>query len=529
MLLLAAWVQAVCASIVYPIDKAALVPCGQNKGSWLCRPSPKLSTEAEQYIQTLHIQDPSFYDAFTEEEIFRWFKPIPAVKIPFYIWEKPSLSQDVLQNVPSFLQDMYATFVQDLKTSGWRTEDKSGAVLHFVAIPWFPWVVPGTHWDREVRGQYVVEVNRTARLNSSCCLQIMNSEEYRRFNGSNFLFVTSHFLPEAGAIHRAQDFFDLVVNGANPSAFSITRAGRFMGTAPALHYGAAADARICMVTTHYSSSEALRSLPGWPLGVRESYRYPLGQWAQMQQNRHNNIFFLGLADYRFQYAERLEMLARWSETCNNTIIARVGEGPTELKPCSKESLCKCVLPERLHGGQIFEKSIMDSLFSLHLRGDDFYSARIVDIIASGSVPVVIDKRMHSFGMSGQCHAPWKRMAIYVDREKFMRNPMEAIAREIAKKSHHELEQMVRLLFFYRLIMIHGMAVESRVVESRLTQFVTDCVTEEILQEMNLTKADKLCHFEETTARAAFLSTGDADDNEPPWRASFLRFQEFVKP
>lgn len=509
--------------IQYPINASLLVPCGGNKAFGLCRPPLNWSQGILDYISELDITDPYFYDAFEESEIYNWFRPRRKKSIvPFYIWENEDLSRDVTTDTPAFLQDLYSTFLQDMRVSSWRTYDASEAAVHFVAIPWSPWVVQGSRWEPRHIDEYLEK--------------IITSDEFLRYNGTNFFYVTSGWQKELVLGQAGRDFFNAVQNNESFSMNKIpidVSALRLMG---GLHYGSFPVLRTCTITTHYSTTEQLRSQRKWPGGSIESYRYPLGHYAQMLQKRKHKFFFVGQADHRPAYAERRKLFSsKIPFICSEGVIIRTSGGPEELEECEKDFLCQCQMPKGWRG-DASAQMLLDSLFAFHIKGDDYYSARIVDIISSGSIPIVVDKALYGMSISGQCHAPWREMAIYLNLDAYNANPESAIHQAINSLTHQDIEKMVRLLYYYRPRSVNGNSAQNLVGEDRVSQYIYECVPETILQQIvvhtgrssggdRLSKLDIACDFENFITKQALPLLNDEDEHPAAWDCLFLRPHE----
>eukprot|EP01053_Blabericola_migrator_P006060 Blabericola_migrator_1__6059@NODE_3057_length_2072_cov_479_059850_g162_i2_p1_GENE_NODE_3057_length_2072_cov_479_059850_g162_i2NODE_3057_length_2072_cov_479_059850_g162_i2_p1_ORF_typecomplete_len251_score32_70Exostosin/PF03016_15/1_1e08_NODE_3057_length_2072_cov_479_059850_g162_i2141893 len=250
----------------------------------------------------------------------------------------------------------------------------------------------------------------------------------------------------------------------------------------------------------------------------------------MIQNRKIKWAFVGQADWRDAYTERRQLLIHnISDMCRpdeGHIFSRHGEGDEILPPCPSRlypdgnipSMCQCQYPAG-PGTLSFDTILTDSIYAFHIRGDNFYSARIADILGAGAIPVVVDHTM-LLGMSGQCHVPVKDIAIWVPHDEWMQNPAQATLKAVLQKSHSDMEKMLRLLQYYRSLLLHGLYGNNRIVEDRLRHMVLRCLSEDLLNQLNATKADMTCDFEDVDLLPAFPTIGDIDDVDSPMAALF---------
>eukprot|EP01053_Blabericola_migrator_P008753 Blabericola_migrator_1__8752@NODE_460_length_8295_cov_270_146208_g162_i1_p4_GENE_NODE_460_length_8295_cov_270_146208_g162_i1NODE_460_length_8295_cov_270_146208_g162_i1_p4_ORF_typecomplete_len356_score29_62Exostosin/PF03016_15/6_3e07MogR_DNAbind/PF12181_8/0_41_NODE_460_length_8295_cov_270_146208_g162_i168917958 len=347
----------------------------------------------------------------------------------------------------------------------------------------------------------------------------MDTEEYIKTNGTNFFFITSSYLPTFYNLQTSNIYFKTISGRQRPA-----KVNELSNLVTPMHYGNFPSVTPCAMLTHYTAFDGSRALQSWPNGLLESYKYPLGRWQQMKENRHVKWVFNGQIDGRWAYDDRRQFLIHNIKPfCDDgAVISRIGEGPEYLTICpsrllpdgSLPPMCRCY-DETRHRAIKFEDVLMQSLFAFHIKGDDYYSARLPDILGAGAVPVVVDHTM-LLGLSGQCHIPLKHMFIYVPIEEWMDDPVAAAHRAVGNKSHNEMEKLVRLLEYYRGAQLSGIYGNNRVVEDRLSHMITRCISEDVLRQLEFTKSDMTCDFEDDGNSQAFPRTGDADDVQPPW-------------
>lgn len=493
-------VHIVAAPLNYPIDPGKLIPCQDGNRPWLCRLQVEYSRDTLNYISTLHITDPYFYDAFEESEIYQYFRPVRESQPPsFYLWEEESL-RDVFLDSPNYFQDVYLTLMQDLKTSQWRTFNRSEAVLHYVAYPYDPLYPPG--WSRS-------KIEHASEITEAFAERVLSSEVYRRYNGSNFFYAVSSWSPERDALWYSDDVFARIELGKELK--NVSAATRLFLGSTGMHHISVPVPRVCTVITHYSAPPESLNLGQWPMGPLESYKYPLGHYAQMLRERPHFSFFAGQIDRRSACAARRALLRRRVRFCERkAVIVQSGKGRDILRECTLNDTCGCVKPRSWSGTSHLREIEMKSRFGFHLRGDDWSSARIAEIIALGMIPIVVGKEMFTWSMAGQCSAPWRKMAIYVDEDAFIRDPAAAVFQAVDSLSHQDYEKMLRLLYYYRPSVVHGSVIAS-VAQERMKQIAHDCVPESTLQELGYTKLWPLCPFEELTPRVSLPSLFDVED------------------
>eukprot|EP01053_Blabericola_migrator_P003025 Blabericola_migrator_1__3024@NODE_187_length_11743_cov_250_942275_g162_i0_p2_GENE_NODE_187_length_11743_cov_250_942275_g162_i0NODE_187_length_11743_cov_250_942275_g162_i0_p2_ORF_typecomplete_len520_score65_79Exostosin/PF03016_15/1_1e06_NODE_187_length_11743_cov_250_942275_g162_i050726631 len=495
--------------IVYPIVIESLHKCSV---STLCRPQRRYDNEELDYIKQLKITDLAFYDVFSKAEIFMWFKPVKKRKhVPFYIWNGATNMKETAFNTPVWFMDLWASFYNDALQSSWRTMNSTAAVLHYYAGPLRP---------KEADLLVKVVAERSYEL------EVVRSEEFVTANGSNFFLVPSTWQVLGSATRVSQHFFDAIAKSEKPD---LERVNRFRNVVPSLHYGLFPFVTPCATLTHYTAFDASRALRFWPHGLLESYKYPLGRWQQMLQNRKIKWLFNGQIDYRPAYDDRRLLLKRnVTSLCDDGgIISRIDEGPESIPECSAHrlvngrapSLCQCFERHRIRTIG-FEDTLLHTLFAFHIRGDDYYSSRIADILGAGAVPLIVDYTM-MLGMSGQCHSPVKDMAVWIPRDEWVKDPAKAAMDAVNRKSHNDMEKLVRLLEYYRDSLLSGVYGDNRVIEDRLSHMALRCLNEDLLATMGFTKADMTCDFEDGANTPTFRSTGDLDDAEVPWGDTIL--------
>eukprot|EP01053_Blabericola_migrator_P005783 Blabericola_migrator_1__5782@NODE_292_length_10275_cov_168_705525_g240_i0_p2_GENE_NODE_292_length_10275_cov_168_705525_g240_i0NODE_292_length_10275_cov_168_705525_g240_i0_p2_ORF_typecomplete_len514_score73_16Exostosin/PF03016_15/0_00011_NODE_292_length_10275_cov_168_705525_g240_i025994140 len=493
----------------YPIPIESLTKC-DKPSSYLCRPKRHYDRDELQYIEKLHIRDPMFYDVFTKAELFKWFKPQGRKPIPFYIWYGANRIQETALQSPSYFMDVWASFYNDALQSPWRVPISDKAVIQFFTGPIYA-------KEADLVRPKLSHVKEYAE-------EVFETDAFHVANGSNFFYIASSYWPVYRSSQDSISFFRWVRWNLKPS-WALRNRDPFVDLITPFHYGSFPTLSSCFILTNYSPLEASRSLTAWPNGVLESYQYPLGRWQQMLNNRKLRWIFNGQIDKRPAYNDRRQLLLHDVSTlCTlGAVISRKGHGPEPLPSCPEQHTItgdpptKCQCAE--YRQTALEETLLAGLFDFHIRGDDFYSARIADILGMGGVPIVVDHNM-TLGTTGQCHVPVKDIAIWIDYKDWMKDPVKATLKALYQKSHKEMEKLVRLLEYYRGSLIGGIYGDTRVVEDRLSHMVLRCLSEDVLQRMNFSKSDMVCDFEDSMNTHAWVSVSDVDD-EPPWQRTFL--------
>eukprot|EP01053_Blabericola_migrator_P003026 Blabericola_migrator_1__3025@NODE_187_length_11743_cov_250_942275_g162_i0_p5_GENE_NODE_187_length_11743_cov_250_942275_g162_i0NODE_187_length_11743_cov_250_942275_g162_i0_p5_ORF_typecomplete_len512_score64_89Exostosin/PF03016_15/4_4e10_NODE_187_length_11743_cov_250_942275_g162_i074268961 len=491
--------------ISYPISVQSLIKCNTTH---LCRPPRSYNKEELAYIRKLRIVDPAFYDVFTRDEIFKWFKPAKMrQRIPFYIWTNVTNMREAAFETPAWFQDVWATFYNDALQSTWRTNDSKSAVMHFFGGP--------------VRSKDADLLPKPSN-HEAAKEYVLKTAEFAFANGTNFFYVSSGWQAVYVAVLESRRTFEAMLKNE-----TMTPKEHVQHYMTAMHYSTFPSLVPCTMTTHYATSDGFRSLRAWPDGPLPSYQYPRGAWQQMIDTRKVKWAFVGQADGREAYRERRQLLNHnVSALCKDgAILCRHGNGPDEVPLCPRQllpdggvpaNLCQCYLPSDVIGVS-FEASLVEALYAFHIRGDDYYSARIADILGAGAIPVIVDHTM-LFGMSGSCQVPVKELAVWVPRSEWLDDPAKAALKAVSQKSHTDMEKMVRLLQYYRPFLLNGLYSDSRVVEDRIYHMATRCLTAELLRQFDVSKAELVCDFEDCDAYPAFPTIGDTDDPEVLWSA-----------
>eukprot|EP01054_Gregarina_sp_Poly1_P003715 Gregarina_sp_Poly_1__3714@NODE_209_length_11372_cov_428_789120_g186_i0_p3_GENE_NODE_209_length_11372_cov_428_789120_g186_i0NODE_209_length_11372_cov_428_789120_g186_i0_p3_ORF_typecomplete_len521_score75_42Exostosin/PF03016_15/2_4e12_NODE_209_length_11372_cov_428_789120_g186_i03881950 len=491
--------------LVFPISPHILQPCpslGYNDrpASQLCRPKPSFSDEVLAHIERLEVKDLDFYDVFTEAEILNWFRPRPSTTIPFYLWDDVDFVWKATLNVTADQGDQWASLYEDFKIHPWRTRVRSEAVVHFVGLPWLVSFAPDLgSFDRRAATPYLT--------------QMMNSEEWKRFNGSNFFLFSGQDSPMIFSLQGAGRVFSSIVKkeavGDEEDA-----AAMVLRTAGIFHCTSAMDLRPCVGQTNYSAKEKFRSLRRWPAGDLESFRYPLGAFHLLQQNRRYHYFFMGQADGRWAYRTRAHAVKELAGFWEPGVAARSGGGEP-LPDCTLTKWTGCEVPKTLkRSAMTFERWMMDSQYGLHLRGDTFYSGRLAEVFASGEIPIIVDHTIHSLGMAGKCHQPLREMAYWISEEEWFKDARGALQKYVIDQPWNDKEKKLRLLEYYRFDNTHGL-LGSKVAEDRMYDYVANCLSEEITASLGVSKRSGICPFENDDLYSAFLPVADSDDT-PPW-------------
>eukprot|EP00121_Abeoforma_whisleri_P002451 Awhi_evm1s2199 len=90
------------------------------------------------------------------------------------------------------------------------------------------------------------------------------------------------------------------------------------------------------------------------------------------------------------------------------------------------------------------KQMDNSKFSIFLRGDDYASNRLQDIISRGSIPITIidNKERELEWLPFKKIIPWKKMIVLISRDKYMAKPWDSISEIINGLSDDDISHLL---------------------------------------------------------------------------------------
>eukprot|EP01056_Protomagalhaensia_sp_Gyna25_P003469 Protomagalhaensia_sp_Gyna_25__3468@NODE_311_length_3957_cov_8_535988_g242_i0_p2_GENE_NODE_311_length_3957_cov_8_535988_g242_i0NODE_311_length_3957_cov_8_535988_g242_i0_p2_ORF_typecomplete_len523_score57_96Exostosin/PF03016_15/2_6e13_NODE_311_length_3957_cov_8_535988_g242_i07322300 len=481
------------ASLKYPIDSSILERCG----SGLCRPVPKFTPATQAYIDTLRIRDLSFYDVFEEDEIFRLFRPpTPPPRLPFYIWDCLATAREGILDVTPDQSAGFATFYEDLKVSPWRTWNPNEAALHYIALPWNYGTLDGnTHFDLAAGESFLGT--------------IFASKYWKEHNGANFFTHWGDWPTSMFALRKQEKLWtdsSRVSLEQSPWTWSQLRLG-------GLNYATRPEGRDCQIAAALDIHDELKALRHWPQGRLESFRYPLGSYAQLMKNRPVNLFFVASIDARASYQYRRNAFASLVGFRPPSHIAHQLKTLIPLEDnstlCGGDTWQDCLLTQNL-GNHFFAEWALESRYALHIRGDDFFSSRIAEALAAGNLLLIVDDETWAVAVGDLCDLPLREATITLPGEQFYANPKATVEAALNSLTHNEAEKKLRILEYYRSDLFFGI-VGSSAAEKQVAEYASLCVPAAVLASGGVNKADFKCRFQHWAVTAAFPGYDDEDD------------------
>eukprot|EP01054_Gregarina_sp_Poly1_P003716 Gregarina_sp_Poly_1__3715@NODE_209_length_11372_cov_428_789120_g186_i0_p6_GENE_NODE_209_length_11372_cov_428_789120_g186_i0NODE_209_length_11372_cov_428_789120_g186_i0_p6_ORF_typecomplete_len357_score39_02Exostosin/PF03016_15/0_00024_NODE_209_length_11372_cov_428_789120_g186_i049075977 len=345
---------------------------------------------------------------------------------------------------------------------------------------------------------------------------MMQSSEWRRFNGSNFFTFWPDWPISLWA--RRRDSAEFASIGASvPKPLSAWKyVTRQLG---GFNYQTPAEARQCMISSQLDIHDEFKANRYWPEGELESYKFPTGNYAQMKLNRRHSLFFVSSIDSRPAYRRRWDTLIAMANFSKPSYVAhkikhafappRKFEGPQ----CSNSVTQGCQLAESMGSTHLFAEWAVDSIFGLHVRGDDWYSSRLGEVLASAGVLVVVEPETWTFTMGDTCHIPFRDIVVTISDPLFWEDPRRALESALAELTHEEVEKKLRLLEYYRQDIFFGI-LGSRCAHNHLTEYAQFCLSADVLGHFGIAKADNRCYFEHWNSLTPFPIENNEDDVSP---------------
>eukprot|EP01053_Blabericola_migrator_P000235 Blabericola_migrator_1__234@NODE_1061_length_5558_cov_570_766891_g729_i0_p1_GENE_NODE_1061_length_5558_cov_570_766891_g729_i0NODE_1061_length_5558_cov_570_766891_g729_i0_p1_ORF_typecomplete_len606_score73_87Exostosin/PF03016_15/5_2e10_NODE_1061_length_5558_cov_570_766891_g729_i015673384 len=477
----------------------------------LCRRLPTFSQETLDYIKTLGIPDLDFYDVFEEHEIPRYFKPRPnrdLIEIALYDGEAsaqgPYTEMSALMRVQRFQafdveNSLYTSYlvhanrVSELKRDGSK-----------VGMTFLPMATSRLYWfnnvkDKSPQEKWIMWVRENLIDNK----QFPRSDIFSSVGepyGYNLLLNKSRDWIAGNSVSSEQGLSDMPLR----TTLFVMKAAPFL--AP------------CQVILGATPIARLRLVRHFPRGGLPSATYAMGALAHLSTRPYN---FWSTPQYNQSLMYQNETVRSLSGQYSPSAL--IGEFNMEdIRDCAVGEVEGCrTHHDHFHLDQ-YAYLLQRSKFALVLPDhDNWGSPRLGDVIASGAIPIIVSTKQIAFGVPGQCHIPWRDMAIWIEDEEYAADPKAAIEKHVLSKTPVELEKILRILEYYRFDVLHPPAI-TRVPVTRTFQAIQRCLPEAwLMATQKRSKTEFPCDFEDFSSTPAFLNESDEDD-EPAWSSSWYQ-------
>lgn len=282
-----------------------------------------------------------------------------------------------------------------------------------------------------------------------------------------------------------------------------------------------ADGRTCSIMTAYGPPPRMSMLENWPNGPLPSYKWPAGIADQVNRTRPNNMILTGQADYRPAYNTRRQALTNLGHVWRPSVMF-TNSGDTSLKPCVNDSVYDgCQNKDmKFRGDRYVWELMLTAKTGFHIRGDDFSSARLMDLMSSQVLPVIPMKESFGISMHDSCHTPWQRFSFFLNEYDFADKSEAAMQHVIAAMNDPvEAEKRLRMLEYYRRTSSFGILGASG-IHQYLQTATLECLPATVLSEMGIRKDRFQCPYGNRGAKSLFLQGIDEDD-KPPYGANWI--------